>query len=91
MFVCAFCTENLLFLTNGSSTLYILDNIHTVKPLADIVLLGNFNIDLLKPHSSWDSYYYTARRNPLLKSPTRIIQTSATLIDPNYIHKQPRR
>ena len=55
MFLCAFCMETHLFLVNGSSTLYILDNIHTVKPHSDILQLGNFNIDLLKPHSSWDS------------------------------------
>ena len=30
----------------------MIDNIHTVKPHADILVLGDFNIDLLKPHSS---------------------------------------
>ena len=40
----------------------MIDNIHTVKPHADILVLGDFNIDLLKPHSSWD--YNTARLNP---------------------------
>ena len=38
----------------------MIDNIHTLKPHADIIVLGVFNIDLLKPHSSWDS----ARLNP---------------------------
>ena len=33
----------------------MIDNIHTVKPHADILVLGDFNIDLLKPHSSLDS------------------------------------
>ena len=27
----------------------MIDNIHTVKPYADILVLGDFNIDLLKP------------------------------------------
>ena len=40
----------------------MIDNIHTVKPHADILVLGDFNIDLLKPHSSWD--HNTARLNP---------------------------
>ena len=31
------------------------DNIRSVKPHVDILLLGNFNIDLLKTYSSWDS------------------------------------
>ena len=29
------------------------DNIHTVKPHVDILILRDFNIDLLKPHSSY--------------------------------------
>ena len=33
----------------------MIDNIHTVKHYANILELGDFNIDLLKPHSSWDS------------------------------------
>ena len=33
----------------------LIDNIHSVKPHADILVLGDFNTDLLKPHSSWDS------------------------------------
>ena len=28
---------------------------HTVKPHANILLLGDFTTDLLKPYSSWDS------------------------------------
>ena len=35
--------------------LQMIDNLRAVKPHADIPLLGNVNIDLLKPHSSWDS------------------------------------
>ena len=42
------------------SFVQMIDNIHTVKSRADILVLGDFNIDLLKPHSSWD----TARFNP---------------------------
>ena len=34
---------------------HMIDNIHTVKPHADILVLEYFNIDLLKPHSFWDS------------------------------------
>ena len=59
------------------------DNIHTVKP-ADILVLGDFNIDLLKPHSSWDSAITLLGLTRLVKSPTRVTQTAATLIDHIY-------
>ena len=62
----------------------MIDNIHTVKPHADILVLGDFNIDLLKPHSSWDSTITLLGLTQLVKSPTRITQTSATLIDHIY-------
>ena len=71
---------------NGLTTLYtMIDNIHTVKPHADILVLGDFNFDLLKPHSSWDSTITLLGLTQLVKSPTRITQTSATLIDYIYI------
>ena len=84
MFLCAFCIETRLFLMNGSSTLYILDNIHTVKPHADILVLGDLNINLLKPHSSWDSAITLLGLTQLVKSPTRFTHTPATLIDHIY-------
>ena len=71
----------------------MIDNIHTVKPHADILVPGDFDIDLLKPHSSWDSTITLLGLTQLVKSPTRITQTSATLINHIYIYiyKQPRR
>ena len=68
----------------------MIDNIHIVKPHADILVLGDFNIDLLKPHSTWDPTMALLGLTQLVKSPTRITQTSATLIDHIYIYKQPR-
>ena len=62
----------------------MIDNIHTVKPHADILVQGDFNIDLLKPHSSWDSTITLLGLTQLVKSPARITQTSATLIDHIY-------
>ncbi len=63
----------------------MINSIHTVKPHADILVLGDFNIDLLKPHSSWDSTITLLGLTQLVKSPTRITQTSATLIDHIYV------
>ena len=62
----------------------MIDHIHTVKHHSDILVLGDFNIDLLKPHSSWDSIITLLGLTQLVKSPTRITQTSATLIDHIY-------
>ena len=59
-------------------------NIHIVKPHADSLVLGDFDIDLLKPHSSWNSAITLLGLTELVKSPTRITQTSATLIDHIY-------
>ena len=63
----------------------MIDNIHTVKPHADILVLEDFNIDLLKPHCTWDSAITLLGWTQLVKSPTRITQTSTTLIDHIYI------
>ena len=60
------------------------DNIHTVKAHADIFVLVDFYTDLLKPHSSCDSIITQLGLTQLVKSPTRITQTSATLIDHIY-------
>ena len=66
----------------------MIDNIHTVKPHADILALGDFNIDLPKPHSSWDPTITLLYLTQLVKSPTRITQTSAALIDDITVYKQ---
>ena len=58
-------------------------NMHTVIPPGDILLLGDFNIDLLNPHPSWDSTITLLGLTQLVKSP-RITQASATLIDHIY-------
>ena len=62
----------------------MIDSIHTVKSHAGILVLGDFNIDLLKPHSSWDSTITLLDLSQIVKSPARITQTSATLIDHIY-------
>ena len=62
----------------------MIDNLRAAKSHADILLLGDFNIDLLKPHSSWDSTITLLGLTQLIESPTRITPTSATLIDHIY-------
>ena len=46
-------------------TLQMIDNL-AVKPHADNLLLGDFNTDLLKPHSSWDSTITLLGLKPVL-------------------------
>ena len=65
----------------------MIDTIHTVKPHADVLVL-DFNIELLKPHSSWDSTITLLGLTQLVKSPTRLTQTSATLIDHIYTNNR---
>ena len=64
----------------------MIDNLRAVKPTADILLLGDFNTDLLKPHSSWDSTITQLGLTQLTESPTRITPTSVVLIDHIYIY-----
>ena len=59
----------------------MIDNVRAVKRHADILLLPYCNIDLLKPHSSWDSTITLLGLTQPIKSQTRITPTSATLID----------
>ena len=57
----------------------MIDSIHIVKPHADILVL-DFNIDLLKPTLPGTTITLLGLTQ-LVKSPTRITQTSATLTD----------
>ena len=58
----------------------------------NILLLGDFNIDLFKPHSAWESTVSLLGLNQLVTTPTRITCSSNTLIDhiytnnPNFVN-----
>ena len=58
------------------------DKVHTRK--ANIVLLGDFNIDFLKPHHSWEATITTLGLHQLVTSPTRVTATTATILDHIY-------
>ena len=55
---------------------------------SNIVLLGDFNIDLLKSQSSWDSTTSLFGLHQLINCATRITQTSATLLDHIYTNNE---
>ena len=50
----------------------------------NILLLGDFNIDMLKPHQSWDSTITLLGLHQLVTAPTRVTASTATLIDHIY-------
>lgn len=51
----------------------------------DIMLLGDFNIDLLKPHKKWKSLFESYNLSQLINTPTRKTLYSETLIDHIYV------
>ena len=56
---------------------------------SEIFLLGDFNIDLLKPHTSWLDITSSYNIVQLVNSPSRITASSKTNIDPIYTtHEQ---
>jgi hypothetical protein len=74
---------------NPSSTMAWFDNFVCMmdKVLANnsnILLLGDFNLDLLKTQTMWESTYTMFGLTQMIKNPTRITSTSSTLIDHIY-------
>ena len=56
---------------------------------SEIILLGDFNIDLLKPQTSWLDITSSYNLVQLVNSPTRITASSKTIIDHIYTtHEQ---
>ena len=58
----------------------------------NVLLLGDFNIDLLKPHLAWESTFSILGLNQLITQPARVTCSTNTLIDhiytnnPNLVH-----
>ena len=61
----------------------IMDNV--VFESKELILLGDFNIDLQKSNSQWTYNLDTYNLHQLIKLPTRVTQNSATLIDHIYV------
>ena len=66
------------------SFVHILDDVYNVKKRADVLILGDFNIDMLKPHSCWNSTLALSGLAHLITSPTQTTPTSISLIDHIY-------
>ena len=58
----------------------------------NVLLLGDFNIDLLKPHLAWESTFSILGLNQLITQPARVTCSTNTLTDhiytnnPNLVH-----
>ena len=55
---------------------------------SNILLIGDFNIDLCKPQPTWDITTSLFGFHQLVRSATRITSTAATLIDRIYTNNQ---
>ena len=89
--VCFLCRNSSVSYEWFDDFVHMIDNSQIVKHHANILLLGDFNVDLLKPHSS---YYYTARQDSFLTAACEITYSNYTAVCYSYrshIHKQPRR
>ena len=67
----------------------MLDKLYQSRPNADLLLLGDFNIDLLKTQSRWKAITSSLGLTQVIKDPTRVTQTSETLIDHIYTNSPP--
>ena len=66
-----------------------LHNIDSVGlPRNDVLLLGDFNIDLLKPHRAWECTTNLVGLKQLVTSPTRVTSSTTTLIDHIYTNRK---
>ena len=62
----------------------MIDNVYKTKPDIDILILGDFNIDLKKTQPRWQTVISSLGLTQLIKVPTRVTQNSETLLDHIY-------
>ena len=51
---------------------------------ADVLLLGDFNIDISKPHVNWESTFELFGLRQFIYTPTRVTESTSTIIDHIY-------
>ena len=72
--------ENSTWIDNFDSMMDALTILHK-----EIILIGDFNIDLLRPQKKWHQTYDLHNLHQLIHKPTRVTPTSKTLIDHIYV------
>ena len=84
LFVCYLYRNPAVTFEWYDSFVQMLDDVYNVKNCADVLILGDFSTDMLKPHSSWDSTLALFGLAQLITSPTRTTPTSTPLRDHIY-------
>ena len=67
-----------------------MDRVQNSKHHNEILLLGDFNIDMFKPNPAWVSTLSLFNLHQCVQSPTRVTSTTSTLIDHIYASKPDR-
>ena len=68
----------------------MMDVVTNRHPKANFIIMGDFNIDFLKPQPSWKSTVSLHGLTQLVSQPTRITPTSSTLLDHIYVNNTDR-
>ena len=68
----------------------MMDSVENVEHGKDIILLGDFNVNMLKNNSSWDSTTSLFNLHQVIQSPTRVTNSTRTLIDHIYTNNPDR-
>ena len=63
----------------------MMDRVQNSKHHDEILLLGDFNIDMFKPNPAWISTLSLFNLRQCVQSPTRVTSTTSTLIDRIYM------
>ena len=68
----------------------MMDAIENVEHGKDMILLGDFNVNVLKDNSFWDSTISLFNLHQMIKEPTRITRSTRSLIDHIYTNNPDR-
>lgn len=82
----------ILYRNGRTSTLAWYDDFYEMCDKArihstDVLILGDLNIDMLVPHTIWDSVFTMLGLTQVVTAPTRVTNSTATLIDHIYTNK----
>ena len=68
----------------------MMDEVERTEHGKDIIFLGDFNVNVLINNPAWDSTTALFNLSQIIKSPTRVTNTTETLIDHIYINNPDR-
>ena len=68
----------------------MMDVVENVEHGKDVILLGDFNVNVLKNNASWDSTISLFNLHQMVQTPTRVTQSTESLIDHIYTNNPER-